>query len=249
MSRDTRLFIRLDLDYPDHPKIMGLSDAAFRAHVTLMAYSRKYMTDGYISNPVANRLALQWDTDVLTELQNNDPEKPSLIKLEGGGYELHGYADMQETRAEIEARQRRNAANGKKGGRPRKSRKTRPVTDSDTGPLTDSGTQTKAETETETETEVLRAKRLPTSWKPTPSHIDRAKESGLDLEREVIKFKAWVDEKQATSKSWNQRFTRWLINAEEYANRNRPPGTATQPHHDPWAAGYARLEKQRGESA
>lgn len=152
MSRDTRLFIRLDLDYPDHPKIMGLSDAAFRAHITMMAYARKYKTDGHISNPVANRLALQWDTDVLTELQSNDPENPSLIKLEDGGYELHGYADMQETRAEIEARQRRNAANGRKGGRPRKSRKTQSVTESDTQLLTDSGTQMKAETETETDT-------------------------------------------------------------------------------------------------
>lgn len=149
-DKDTRLFIRLDLDYADHPKIIGLSDAAFRAHVTMMLYSRKYMTDGILPKPVANRLGSQWDTDVLTELQNNDPDAPSLALRDDGSYELHGFADMQETRAEIDARTQRNRANGAKGGRPRKRKETQSVSDSGT----DSGTQTKAETETETETEV-----------------------------------------------------------------------------------------------
>lgn len=149
-EKDTRLFIRLDLDYADHPKIIGLSDAAFRAHVTMMLYSRKYMTDGVLSKPVANRLGSQWDTDVLAELQSNDPHAPSLLCRDDGSYELHGFADMQETRAEIDARTARNRANGAKGGRPKKPKETQSVTDSGG----DSGTQTKAETETETETDI-----------------------------------------------------------------------------------------------
>jgi len=144
VAKDKRLFARLDLDYADHPKIVVLSDAAFRAHITLMLYARKYQTDGLINNRVANRVASEWDTDVLTELQTNDDEAPSLVKLSTGDYLLHGYADMNETKAEILGRQRRNSENGKRGGRPRK---TESVTDSQT----DSGTQKKAETETETE--------------------------------------------------------------------------------------------------
>src|SRR5690554_2204758 len=104
VSKDKRLFARLDLDYADHPKIMMLSDAAFRAHITLLLYSRKYMTDGVINNRVANRVASQWDTDVLTELTTNDEANPSLIELENGDFYLHGFEDMQETRAEIDAR-------------------------------------------------------------------------------------------------------------------------------------------------
>lgn len=149
MTKKPDLFAKFALDYADHPKIVALSDAAFRAHVTFILYSRKYQTDGIIKNPVANRLALQWDTDVLSELQNNDDTAPSLQKLENGDYYITGYEDMQETRAEIEERRRRNAENGRKGGRPKgsknKPKETQSVSDSDS----DSGTQKKAETETE----------------------------------------------------------------------------------------------------
>ena len=48
MARRSEKFARLSLDYADHPKIVGLSDAAFRAHVELILYSRKYLTDGVI---------------------------------------------------------------------------------------------------------------------------------------------------------------------------------------------------------
>lgn len=158
MSKDRRLFARFDLDYADHPKIVALSDEAFRAHVEMILYARKYMTDGVINKRVANRLASQWDTDVLTELQSNDEAAPSLIALDNGGYYLHGFEDMQETRTEIEARTARNRANGLKGGRPPKKKKTQ----SDTGPQTQPGAQKKAETETEIETEVTTTTSAPT---------------------------------------------------------------------------------------
>lgn len=153
MTKKPDLFAKFALDYAGHPKIVALSDAAFRAHVTFILYSRKYQTDGIIKNPVANRLALQWDTDVLTELQNNDDNAPSVQKLENGDYYLTGYEEMQETRVEIEERRLRNAENGRKGGRPRgsknKPKETQSVSESLTQSLTESGTQNKAEIETE----------------------------------------------------------------------------------------------------
>ena len=151
MAKKPDLFARFALDYADHPKIVALSDAAFRAHVTFILYSRKYKTDGIIKNPVANRLALQWDSDVLSELQINDDESPSLQKLENGDYYITGYEEMQETRAEIEERRRINAANGAKGGRPKGSKNKPKETQSVSESLTEPGTQNKAETETETE--------------------------------------------------------------------------------------------------
>lgn len=142
------LFARLALDYADHPKIASLSDGAFRLHVEMILYARRYETDGLIKNPVALRLASRWDSDVLAELENNDPDCPSVIQLENGDYMIHGYADMQETREEIRARRRKNRENGARGGRPKK---TQSVSDSDSESQTESGTQKKAETETETD--------------------------------------------------------------------------------------------------
>ncbi len=139
------LFARLSLDYADHPKIQALSDTAFRAHVEMILYARRYLTDGRIPNRVANRFGF----DAVSELMSNDDERPSLTQDERGDYWLHGFADMQETRAEVQSKRLVNAANGRRGGRPR----TQPVTESVSDPVSDSGSEIKAETETETETE------------------------------------------------------------------------------------------------
>jgi len=215
-------YAKLSLDYPDHPKIAVLSDAAFRAHVEMILYAARYQTDGIIQNQIAKR----WVSDAVTELLNNDTSAPSLRQLEGGDYQLHGYGEMQQTRQEIEQKRQIYAENGRLGGRPKK---TKLVSKAVTG----SETKTKPEGEGEGEGEVevegarTRATRLSDSWTPTTEHRDRAAKSGIDLDREVVKFRAYVEDKGITSKSWNQRFTRWLMNAEDYAKRNgRPTQTA-----------------------
>ena len=111
MSRSSTLFARFSLDYADHPKIQCLSDAAFRAHVEMILYARRYMTDGRIPKRFAKRFA----TESLTELLSNDEANPSVYEGEDGDYWLHGFADMQETRDEIQTRRLVNAENGRRG--------------------------------------------------------------------------------------------------------------------------------------
>lgn len=144
--KDSRRFIRLDLDYADHPKIAVLSDAAFRAHVEMIAYSRKYLTDGVIPQRVAKRFA----NDSLNELCSNDENAPSLCKTTGGDYILHGYADMNETRDEVEARSRANAENGKRSAAIRSAKRKRTVNKS----LNESVNETGNENPTEIEIEI-----------------------------------------------------------------------------------------------
>lgn len=80
-----------------------------------------------------------------------------------------------------------------------------------------------------------RNSRLPQDWSPTASHIERARDSGLDLIAEVEKFRAHAEENDRTAKSWNGAFTRWLINAEEYARRDgRLPNGAKGTAPDGW---------------
>ncbi|MBN8882980.1 MAG: hypothetical protein J0H73_11785 [Salana multivorans] len=86
-----------------------------------------------------------------------------------------------------------------------------------------------------------RATQLPSTWKPTPDHVARATESGLDLDREVVKFRAHAEEKGRTAKNWNSAFTRWLINAAEYASRDTRPRTpAPKPEISPWDRQWKR---------
>lgn len=144
--KDTRLFARLDLDYADHPKIIALSDSAFRAHIEMILYARKHMTDGKIPKQFAKRFA----SSSLSELLANDEQTPSLLENEDGSYFLHGYANMNETKAEITARSRANAENGRRGGIAKKRNAKQVASNS----LSEKGSENVAETETETETDI-----------------------------------------------------------------------------------------------
>ena len=134
------LFARLSLDYADHPKIQCLSDGAFRAHVEMILYARRYETDGRIPK----RFAKRFGSESLSELLTNDEANPSLEEDEAGDYWLYGFADMQETRAEIEARRLVNAENGRRGGLAKKR----------TAKRTASESLSEKEAETESETDI-----------------------------------------------------------------------------------------------
>ena len=42
------MWVRLDDGFPEHPKILRLSDRAFRLHVTAMCWSARQLTDGRV---------------------------------------------------------------------------------------------------------------------------------------------------------------------------------------------------------
>lgn len=110
--KDSRLYGKFTLDFPDSHKIMPLSDAAFRCLVEATLWSRKHLTDGLLPSRYA---VARWSLSVLEELTSNDASNPSLEVVEGG-YQIRDFAQHQDTRADIDARRERNKANGQKGG-------------------------------------------------------------------------------------------------------------------------------------
>ncbi|UFU14606.1 hypothetical protein LQK89_02590 [Curtobacterium sp. C1] len=131
MKKDTRLWMKFPISFPDHPKIRPLSDAAFRAFVELNAYSREQDLDGRV--PIRAAKA-KWKVRALKELETNHPERPTLT-IDGDVYVIHNYAEHQDTIEDREAREARNRTNGARGGRPRKNRtETDSVTNSGTDP-------------------------------------------------------------------------------------------------------------------
>lgn len=145
-----QLFARLALDYFDHPKIMVLSAEAIVAHLEMIVYSRRYGTDGAI--PM--RFAMRFASDVLDELASNDPESPSITRNDDGSVTIHGYADMQETSEQIEARVQVRSEAGKAGAKARWQNNGKSHSGSHSKSHGKSNGKKMAETETETETDI-----------------------------------------------------------------------------------------------
>lgn len=244
-ATDPRLWIRLTLDMADHPKIVRLSDRAFRTLVEMLLWSKRGLTDGVLPREYVHR---RWGTpktqsltdsvtqsvsDPVSELLSNDPESPSLEVLPNGDYMIHDYCDHQETRADVESRKRRNQANGKRGGRPPK---TQSVTESVTQSLTQSGgplakqTLDVRRTDTSPNGEVINSDAPATFrefWSAWPKRAD---------DSEMSAARAWTE---ATKHATPRQI---LDGAKRYAaDPNLPPVE--------WRVGAKRwLEEQRWDS-
>ena len=212
-----QLFARLALDYFDHPKIARLSPEAVVAHLEMLVYSRKYLTDGVIPMRIAMRYALH----VVDELASNDPVNPSVIKNEDGSLILHGYSDFQETREEVESR--RN-----KGKQAAQSRWTGDATSNAKGNASSNAepnATSNTETETETETTTLGDSLFDTleAWKPTGKHYEYGKEINVFVKDEAEKFKAHAIRNDRQLKNPNLAFTNWL---KKLAPKGHPSTTS-----------------------
>ena len=149
-AKDTRVWARLTVDFADSPKIASLSDAAFRALVEMILWSRRMNTDGVLpARLVETHWVTHWVTDSVTqsvtdpvaELLSNDPDRPSLRRDDRSNYVIHDFLEHQESAADVKARLARNRANGQRGGRPSKTQSvTQSVTESVTESVPQSGT-------------------------------------------------------------------------------------------------------------
>jgi hypothetical protein len=126
----------------EHPKILMLSDAAFRALFESTLYCRRQLTDGFIDDRIVSK---RWSMDIVQELSSNDPDKPSWIKVDGG-YRIHDFEQHQTTTADIQAKR----AAGRAGGLSKASKTVAPASKV----LEQKASNTLAKTETETETEL-----------------------------------------------------------------------------------------------
>jgi len=97
-------WVKLDDQFPDHPKIDGLSDGAFRLHVAGMCQSARYLTDGLVPAERIPRLAPKYKPAYLRELV----ERLLWIKHDDV-YEIHDFTQWNKTRAWWEAERKKKA--------------------------------------------------------------------------------------------------------------------------------------------
>jgi len=104
------MWIRLDGDFPDHPKVIGLTDAAKWLYVWALCYAGRHLTDGYIPDAA------------LTTGQRRTATRLAAAHLwirhpDDNGWLIHSYLDYQQSRTEVEELRRKRAEAGAKGGR------------------------------------------------------------------------------------------------------------------------------------
>lgn len=105
-------WVKLDDAMPDHPKVIGISDAALGAYVRMLCYSSHYLLDGDLPADVVARLVRPKQVAELVER--------GLWRQIMSGYLIVNYGKHQRSRAQIEG-QRAAAAERQRVARDRKS--------------------------------------------------------------------------------------------------------------------------------
>lgn len=91
-------WVKIDDTFPNHPKIIGLSDKAFRIHISGLCYSGTYLTDGFVPMTIAARLAEE-DMSFIAELSQADLW---LATPTNNGFQIHDYLAHQTSKVQVE---------------------------------------------------------------------------------------------------------------------------------------------------
>ena len=113
MARTNWEYVRIDVLMPEHPKVSGLSDKAFRVLVELWCYAGRQQTDGLVDARTWKRHGTAKARGELIAAGLADP----LLEADGSaGVAMHGYLDHQRSKADIKALSEKRAEAGRRGG-------------------------------------------------------------------------------------------------------------------------------------
>ncbi|MDP9226421.1 MAG: hypothetical protein M3P18_21800, partial [Actinomycetota bacterium] len=99
-------YLYIDDRFAQHPKVAGVSDKAFRAHVLALCYCGGHLTDGALSRAAAKTLGIS--PRIAQELVS-----ANLWESNENGWRVHDYLDWQDSRDEVLARRTKASAAGK----------------------------------------------------------------------------------------------------------------------------------------
>lgn len=105
--KDPRPYVTMHDGMPEHPKVVVLSDKAFRHWVTLICWSNRNRTDGRVPTVLARTQGAR----VTAELTS-----VGLLEESGSDYCLHDYLHHQRSADEIEELRSKRQAAGRAGG-------------------------------------------------------------------------------------------------------------------------------------
>lgn len=96
-------WVRLDDNFADHPKVIALSDSAFRTYIVSLCYSNRQLTDGYIPLAVYDRIGKKGDGADLVDADLWEVVAGNVISEDLiTGYQIRSYDEYQPTRDKVE---------------------------------------------------------------------------------------------------------------------------------------------------
>jgi hypothetical protein len=124
-------WVRLDEEFPDHPKVAAAGPLASWLHVCALAYCNRYLTDGFVPVGQVPKLADLSSVKARPAALAETLVEVGMWEREPGGFRIHDYHDYQPSKAEVEAERRAKSAGGKKGAARRWAGKTKapPIAD------------------------------------------------------------------------------------------------------------------------
>jgi hypothetical protein len=84
------MWLRLDDAFVEHPKVIGLSDLAFRLHIKGLCYSSRYLTDGHVPETAVK------DSKLTKELTRS-----GLWAKAEGGWLIHDFLEYNPSREQV----------------------------------------------------------------------------------------------------------------------------------------------------
>ncbi|CAB4166872.1 DnaA N-terminal domain containing protein [uncultured Caudovirales phage] len=88
-------WLKIDENMTEHPKVIGLSNGAFRAHFEALCYAARMLTDGSIATNVARARGWSRSASALVEAE--------LWEVAEGGWRIHDYLDFNPSKGDVEA--------------------------------------------------------------------------------------------------------------------------------------------------
>jgi hypothetical protein len=218
-------YIKLHDGMPDHPKIVPLSDGAFRLLIETWCWCNRHLTDGVVAESVWAKRG--------TPRQRKELVDAGIAEPGGIGVVMHDYSKHQTTAAEVEAIREHARLAGRAGGLAKAKRAASTVPS--TVPSKPSGrTPSPVCLETEAETEVTtplpspspkprplpKSRPLPEDWKPSQRIMDwffaQKGHDRVSWPNETRAFMDYCDAHRKLYADHDAAFRNWL--------RNRLPG-------------------------
>lgn len=103
-------WIRFEDNFPEHPKVLAISDRAFRLHVRAIGYCSRHLTDGAVSLAAVRSLTMGAATRLTSELV-----RARMWTVTDDGFLIHDYLDYQPSREAILHIRQQRAIAGKAG--------------------------------------------------------------------------------------------------------------------------------------